>query len=167
MDENGVMIGDGRIAAKTVFWAAGVASSPAAQWLDVEADRAGRIVDNDDLTVGASQNIFAIGDTVNVKGWHGEPVPGLAPAAKQAGLHAARTITREIRGQERPGAFKYDHLGSMATIGRKAAVADFGFIRLHGVVAWWLWGAIHVAFLANMRSRISVSMDWFWAYLTF
>jgi NADH dehydrogenase/putative oxidoreductase len=102
-----------------------------------------------------------------LEGWDGKPVPGLAPAAKQAGTYVARLIRSRLEGRPVPAAFRYRHLGSLATIGRRAAVADFGWLRLSGPIAWWLWGAIHVAFLAGMRNRIAVALDWFWAYLTF
>ena len=112
-------------------------------------------------------NVYAVGDTVNVAAWNGDPVPGLAAAAKQGGQFVARAISARLNEETPPAEFKYQHMGSMATIGRKAAVAEFGWFKLSGAPAWWLWGAVHVAFLANMRSRISVAIDWFWAYLTF
>ncbi|MEM7406986.1 MAG: FAD-dependent oxidoreductase [Pseudomonadota bacterium] len=167
VDDAGVLVGEDRIPARSVFWAAGVASSPAAHWLEADADRAGRIKTAPDLSIPGHSEIYAVGDTAYVEAWHGQPVPGLAPAAKQAGEYAASQLAARIRGGRSDAPFVYRHLGSMATIGRKAAVADFGFMRLSGAPAWWLWGAVHVAFLANMRSRISVTMDWIWAYLTF
>jgi NADH dehydrogenase FAD-containing subunit len=111
--------------------------------------------------------VFAIGDTVLVEAWNGRPVPGLAPAAKQGGGYVARVIQARIGGCTPPGPFVYKHLGSLATIGRKAAVADFGWVQLSGAPACWLWGAVHIAFLVGLRNRISVMWDWFWAYLTF
>jgi NADH dehydrogenase, FAD-containing subunit len=167
IDELGVMVSGRRIAARTVCWAAGVVASPAARWLQAEADNAGRLKVNADLTVPGLPNVFAIGDTALVNAWQGRPVPGLAPAAKQGGGYAARVIRARIEGRRPPGAFAYKHLGSLATIGRKAAVADFGWLRLSGAPAWWLWGAVHIAFLVGLRNRISVMFDWFWAYLTF
>jgi NADH dehydrogenase/putative oxidoreductase len=94
-------------------------------------------------------------------------VPGLAPAAKQGGQYVAAVIRARLQGKRPPAPFRYRHLGSLATIGRKAAVADFGRLRLHGAPAWWLWGVIHVMFLAGMRNRVLVALQWFWAYLTF
>jgi NADH dehydrogenase/putative oxidoreductase len=120
-----------------------------------------------DLSVPGHGNIFAIGDTAYIEAWAGAPVPGLAPAAKQAGQYVAKIISTRLDGAQPSSPFVYQHMGSMATIGRKAAVADFGVVRLRGALAWWLWGAVHGAVLANMRSRISVTMDWIWAYLTF
>ena len=93
-------------------------------------------------------------------------MPGLAPAAKQGGAYAARVIRARLSGGKAPAAFRYRHLGSLATIGRKSAVADFGFIRVRGTLAWWLWGAAHIAFLVGGRNRVTVLVEWVWAYLT-
>jgi NADH dehydrogenase/putative oxidoreductase len=112
-------------------------------------------------------NVFAIEDTALAEAWNGQPVPGLAPAAKQGGAYVARVIKARIAHRRPPGSFAYQHLGSLATIGRKAAVADFGRIQMSGAPAWWLWGAVHLAFLVGLRNRVSVLLDWFWAYLTF
>ncbi|MEO0918975.1 MAG: NAD(P)/FAD-dependent oxidoreductase, partial [Pseudomonadota bacterium] len=141
-----VQIGeDTRIETETVLWAAGVAASPAAKWLGAAADRAGRVEVNDHMRViGADgeplRDVFAIGDTAASSAWDGKPVPGLAPAAKQAGVYVSRVIEAELLDKECPGAFAYKHQGSLATIGRKSAVADFGRFRLSGALAWWLWG---------------------------
>ncbi|MGH8608201.1 MAG: FAD-dependent oxidoreductase, partial [Gammaproteobacteria bacterium] len=144
IDEAGVMVSGRRIAARTVFWAAGVVASPAARWLGAEADKAGRLKVNADLTVPGLPNVFAIGDTASVDAWKGGPVPGLAPAAQQGGVYVARVIRARIEGRGPPGAFAYKHFGSLATIGRKAAVDDFGGLGLSGAPDWWLWGAVHV-----------------------
>ncbi len=167
IDAEGVMVNGQRIASRTVFWAAGVVASPAARWLQAEADRAGRLKVGPDLSVPGLAHVFAIGDTALAEAWNGRPVPGLAPAAKQGGGYVARVIEARIAGRTPPSPFVYKHLGSLATIGRKAAVADFGWVRLSGALAWWLWGAVHIAFLVGLRNRISVMWDWFWAYLTF
>ncbi len=131
-----------------------------------EADRAGRVKVGPDLSVPGRPNIFAIGDTAASNAWNGQPVPGLAPAAKQGGTYVARVIAARLKGRPAPAPFRYRHAGSLATIGRKAAVADFGRLRLTGAMAWWLWGAVHVLFLSGMRNRIGVALEWFWAYLT-
>jgi NADH dehydrogenase/putative oxidoreductase len=112
-------------------------------------------------------DVFVVGDAAHAGAWQGGPVPGLAPAAKQGGDYVAKVIRARLTGRPAPPPFAYRHLGSLATIGRRHAVADFGRIRLRGALAWWFWGAVHVAFLVDLRSRISVVFDWFWAYLTF
>jgi putative oxidoreductase len=167
IDEEGVAISGAKISSRTVLWAAGVTASPAAQWLNAPADRAGRLLVADDLTVPGFPNVYAIGDTVSSKAWRGESVPGLAPAAKQGGIYVARHLRATIEGRRPPPAFRYRHLGSLATIGRKAAVADFGMMRLWGAPAWWLWGIVHVGFMLGVRNRIATLTNWFWAYLKF
>ncbi|MBL8528811.1 MAG: NAD(P)/FAD-dependent oxidoreductase, partial [Burkholderiales bacterium] len=166
IDDDGVIVDGERITARTVLWAAGVVASPAAKWLGAEADNAGRVKVEPDLSVAGLPNVFVIGDTAASNAWNGQPVPGLAPAAKQGGEFVARAIGARVLGQRGPERFVYRHLGSLATIGRKAAVVDFGFVRLRGALAWWFWGAIHVALLVGLRNRFSVMLDWFWAYLT-
>lgn len=167
IDGDGITIGDERIPAKTVIWAAGVIASPAAKWLGAEADRAGRVMVGDDLSVPDHGNVFVIGDTCHSLSWNGNPMPGVAPAAKQCGTYVAKVISAKIRGAKPPKPFRYNHAGNLATIGRKAAVADLGWLKLSGSPAWWFWGAVHVFFLAGMRNRAQVMMEWFWAYLTF
>jgi NADH dehydrogenase FAD-containing subunit/uncharacterized membrane protein YphA (DoxX/SURF4 family) len=166
VDEYGVQINNERIPARTVLWAAGVIASPAAKWLGVASDRAGRVKVAADLAVPERPGVFAIGDTALATSG-GETVPGLAPAAKQGGAFVARCIAAQMAGRRAPAAFRYLHMGSMATIGRKAAIADFGFMKLSGMLAWWLWGAVHVAFLVGARNRLTVLLDWAWAYLTY
>ncbi|HET6756189.1 MAG TPA: FAD-dependent oxidoreductase [Burkholderiales bacterium] len=167
IDDEGVTVSGKRIASRTVLWAAGVVASPAAKWLGVEADNAGRVKVGPDLSIAGLPTVFAIGDTALSAAWNGNSVPGLAPAAKQGGEYVAKVIRAKVSGRKEPAAFQYRHLGSLATIGRKSAVADFGFVRMSGAVAWWLWGAVHVAFLVGLRNRVSVMFDWFWAYLTY
>ncbi len=167
IDDTCVRIGGNRLDCYTVFWAAGVIASPAAKWLDAPQDRAGRVEVGPDLSVAGHENVFAIGDTALSTAWQGNPVPGLAPAAKQAGGYVAKVIRARLEGRKEPGPFQYNHAGSLATIGRRSAVADFGKFQVSGALAWWLWGGVHVIFLAGMRNRISVVVQWFWAYLTF
>ena len=162
-----VVVSTEALPARTVFWAAGVMASPAARWLGVPADRAGRVPVGPDLCVPGCDGVFAIGDTASSRGWRGQPVPGLAPAAKQGGAYVARAIRARLADAPEPGPFRYRHLGSLATIGRQAAVADFGVIRLKGALAWWLWGAVHIGFLVGGRNRVTVMLDWLWAYLTY
>ena len=167
VDQSGALIAGERIPARTVVWAAGVAASPAASWLGADTDSAGRIRVEPDLRVPGQPEIFAIGDTVVSNAWDGRLVPGLAPAAKQGGAYAARVIRAALAGRPAPPPFRYRHLGSLATIGRQAAVAEFGQLRIHGAFAWWLWGAAHIAFLVGTRNRLTVLVEWLWAYLTY
>jgi NADH dehydrogenase FAD-containing subunit len=163
---SGVMVGEIAIPSRTVVWAAGVAASPAARWLGAEKDRLGRVIVGPDLSVPGHPEIFVTGDTAHVPLPDGSTVPGLAPAAKQMGAYAARAIRARIAGKPAPP-FRYRHLGSLATIGRSAAVADFGRFKLKGRLAWLLWGIIHVGFLNTYRSRTLVALQWIWAYITY
>ena len=153
--------------ARTVLWAAGVQASPAAAWLGAQQDKAGRAAVGPDLSVDASGVVFAIGDVAASLAWNGQPVPGLAPAAKQGGTYVARVIRRRIEGRPAPKPFRYRHAGSIATIGRQAPVADLHGLKVRGAVAWWLWGVAHILFLAGGRNRSAVLLDWVWAYLTY
>jgi len=167
-DAEGAVVGGERIAAGTIVWAAGVAASPAANWLGADGDRAGRVHVAPDLTLPGYKEIFVVGDTAHVEDGSGKPVPGIAPAAKQQGAYAAAAIRARLAGKaETLPPFRYRHLGNLATIGRKSAVADFGFVRFSGRFAWLLWGLVHICFLIGFRNRIAVALDWFWAYLTF
>jgi NADH dehydrogenase len=166
-DEHGIVYGGERLAARTIVWGAGVQASPAAKWLGADKDRAGRVLVEKDLTVKGQPDIFVVGDTAAVLDDKGQPVPGIAPAAKQMGDHAARIIAARLAGSEPPGQFRYRHAGSLATIGRSAAIADFGWLKVTGWLAWWLWGIAHIYFLIDFRSRFIVAMQWFWSYLTF
>ena len=151
IDDRGVGVDAERIEARTILWAAGVAASPAAMWLKAPSDRAGRIVAGEDLRVPGTSNVFAVGDTVASNAWNGQLVPGLAPAAKQQGAYVAKQIRALINGRAPLPAFRYRHFGSLATIGRKAAVADFGVFKLWGAPAWWLWGIVHIGFMLGVR----------------
>jgi len=160
----GVVYGGKTLEAKTIIWAAGVRASPAAEWLGAPADRAGRLQVQPDLTVPGHPEIFAIGDTVTIAAWNGEPVPGIAPAAKQEGRYVAETIKARLAGRKL-GPFHYKHAGSLAQIGRRLAVIDFGSIKLRGAIAWWIWGIAHIYFLIGLRHRLSVALSWLWIYL--
>lgn len=162
-----VIVGEERIAAATVVWAAGVKASPAATWLGVPADRVGRTMVNADFSVPGYPDVFVIGDTASLKDAVGRVVPGVAPAAKQAGFYVASVIGSRVCGNAAPPPFRYRDMGNLATIGRRAAVADFGWISLRGPIAWWLWGIIHIFFLIDFRSRITVSINWLWSFLTY
>ncbi len=166
-DTEGVTIGDDRLAAATIIWGAGVAASSAATWLGTEKDRVGRVMVGPDLTVPSHPEIFCIGDTAHVAGSDGKPLPGLAPVAKQQGAHVARVLRARLAGKPAPKPFRYRDYGTMATIGRRAAVADFGWLKLDGTLAWLLWGLVHVSFLIGFRNRLIVMLDWVWSYITF
>jgi NADH dehydrogenase len=166
-DGNGITYGGERLAARTIVWAAGVQASPAAKWLGADKDRAGRVVVAKDLSVPGHPDIFVIGDTASVMDNKGQPVPGIAPAAKQMGAYAGRLIAARIAGKPEMKPFRYRHAGSLATIGRSAAIADFGWFKVKGWLAWWLWGIAHIYFLIDFRSRFIVAMQWFWSYLTY
>ncbi len=162
-----VQVGEELIPAYTAIWAAGVQASPAASWLDAEADRVGKVHVEPDLRVAGTENVFAIGDTACCPGPNGHPLPGVAPVAKQQGKHVAATIKAALKGRKTPGAFRYKDYGNLATIGRRAAVIDFGRFRLSGFPAWVLWSVAHIWFLVGFRSRITVGFSWVWNYLTF
>lgn len=159
----GVVYGDRKLAAATIIWAAGVQASPAAQWLGVAADRAGRVVVEPDLTIPSHPEIFVIGDTAAVSDPEGKPVPGIAPAAKQQDRYVAETIRGRLRN-EQALPFRYKHDGSLATIGKRLAVIDFGRIKLRGAIAWWIWGLAHIYFLIGVRNRLSVALNWLWIH---
>jgi len=166
-DADGVEVGGERIGARTILWAAGVAAPPAAKWLDTPADRAGRVVVREDLSVPGYPEIFAVGDICSSQSWDGKQAPSVAPAAKQMGAYAASVIRARIERAAPPPPFTYRHQGSLATIGRNNAVADLGWITLTGWSAWLVWSVAHIFFLIGFRSRIVVALDWLWAYVTF
>lgn len=161
----GIVLGDQPLPARTVIWAAGVQASPAAAWLGAKADRAGRVIVSDRLALPDDPQIFVLGDTAHVEN-DGQPVPGVAPAAKQQGKHAARQIRARLQGKPPSGPFRYRHMGNLATIGRNAAVIDFGRFQMKGRLAWWVWGLAHIYFLIGARSRLMVSLSWLWSFLS-
>jgi NADH:ubiquinone reductase (H+-translocating) len=161
---SGVSIGPEELPAATVIWAAGVRASPAGSWLGAPIDRAGRVEVEPDLTVPGHPEIFVIGDTASVMDQDGKPVPGIAPAAKQQGRHVAATIKRRLAGDKAPRPFAYSHAGSLATVGKRVAIIDFGRVKLKGWLAWWLWGLAHIYFLIGVRNRLSVALSWLWIH---
>ena len=163
---DGVQFGDTKLPAKVILWAAGVRASSAADWLGLPADNANRIRIEPDLTVPGHADIFAIGDTTTISAWHGKPVPGIAPAAKQQGLHVAATIKQRLRGELQPRPFRYSHSGNLATIGKRSAVIDFGWLKVRGWIAWWIWGLAHIYFLIGVRNRLAVALSWLWKYVS-
>lgn len=165
-DSGGVMLGEERIMASTVIWAAGVAASPAAAWLGVEPGRGGRVAVEADLSLPRYPEIFIVGDTALVKGPGGAPLPGVAPVAKQQGRAAAEAVMARIAGRPAPP-FRYRNAGNLATIGRREAVVDLGWLRLSGRLAWLIWSVAHIYFLIGFRNRLMVALDWLWSYLTY
>jgi NADH dehydrogenase len=166
IDAGGVHIGDAALAARTVLWAAGVAASPLAGGLGVALDRAGRVPVAPDLSVPGLGNVFVAGDLASVLRADGRPVPGVAPAAKQMGGHVARVIRARLAGEPAP-AFVYRDYGNLATIGRMAAVVEYGRLRLTGVIAWWFWLTVHLFFLIGFRNRLVVLIEWAWSYFSY
>ncbi|MFO0952311.1 MAG: NAD(P)/FAD-dependent oxidoreductase [Isosphaeraceae bacterium] len=165
IDEGGVCLGDLRIEARTVLWAAGVAASPLSRSLGVPLDRAGKVMVNSDLTLPGSDRVFVIGDLAHLD-QDGSPVPGVAPAAMQMGAAAVRNVLATIEGRPREP-FRYRDKGSLATIGRASGVADFGRIKLSGRLAWLAWVFIHRFFLIGFRNRMLVLTQWAWSYFTY
>jgi NADH:quinone reductase (non-electrogenic) len=166
VDPRGVQIGEERVAARTVLWAAGVAGAPLARTLGVPLDGAGRVVVNADLTVPGHEEIYVVGDLAAARKKNGAPIPGVAPAAIQQGRHAAKNLVATLRGRPRTP-FVYFDKGVMATVGRGRAVAGFWRIRMSGVLAWAAWLFIHIWFLVDFRNRAAVMFQWLWHYLTF
>ncbi len=164
VDATGVTLGGERIEARTVVWAAGVQASPLGRSLGAPVDRAGRVRVSPDLSLPGAPNVFVAGDLACLE-QDGRPIPGVAPAAIQEGKHAARNVAALVSGgATRP--FRYRDKGSLATIGRAAAVADFGRVRLGGWIAWMAWLTIHIFFLIGFRNRLLVILQWAWAYVT-
>lgn len=163
-DAGGVVLGEERIAAATILWAAGVQASPAAKWLGADSDKAGRMMVSADLTLPGHPEIFVIGDTAKVATG---ALPGIAAVAKQQGQYVARVLKARLNGDTTAKPFRYLDVGNWATVGRKAALIDLGWMRLSGFVAWLLWSFAHIYFLIGFRNRIVVAIDWALAYLTF
>ena len=166
MESGAVWLGEERIAAGTVLWAAGVEPSPLARSLGVPLDRAGRAIVNADLTIPGHPEVFVIGDLAACRDAAGRLLPGLAPVAIQQGEYAARAVMRSVRGEAR-APFRYRDKGTMATIGRNAAVVDLGRLRFSGYPAWLVWCFIHILWLIGFRNRFLVMIEWAWAYLRF
>jgi len=163
---DGVMVEGRKIPAAVTLWAAGVRASPAAAWLDAPTDQANRVRVEPNLSAPGHENVFVIGDTATIDAWQGRPVPGIAPAAKQQGRYVAHVITRRLRGGDASQPFRYRHAGSLATIGKRSAIIDLGWISVRGWIAWWLWGLTHIYFLIGVRNRLSVALSWLWIYAT-
>jgi len=167
IDAHGVTAKGGRLEAANIIWCAGVEASPVGRWLDAPVARGGRVQVAPDLSVPGHPEIFVIGDAAFVIGPRGEPLPGLAPVAKQQGSYVGKLIARRLRGNPLPPPFRYRDQGAFATIGRHSAIADFGWVRLTGFVAWVIWGIVHILFLIGFRRRASVFLNWVWAWVTY
>ncbi|MGA7462700.1 MAG: FAD-dependent oxidoreductase, partial [Candidatus Korobacteraceae bacterium] len=161
-----VRVGNDMISAEVVLWAAGVSASPLGRALGVPVDRAGRVLVEPDLSIPGHREVFVIGDLASMKDKHGRPLPGVAPVAMQQGKCVGRQIAADLAGEPRE-TFHYLDRGSLATIGRAAAIAQFGKIHLSGLIAWLSWLFIHVFFLIGFRNRLIVMFQWFWSYLTY
>jgi NADH dehydrogenase len=165
IDKRGICVGDGRIDARTVLWAAGVAASELGASLGAPLDKSGRVIVNPDLTISDRPEIYVIGDLAHFE-QDEMLVPGVAPAAIQEGRHAAANIRRAIEGKILEP-FRYVDRGSMATLGRRSAVGVLGGVRLSGLVAWFAWLFIHIMFLIGFRNRLVVMFEWSKSYFTF
>lgn len=165
VEPDGVWVGDARITTRTVFWAAGNEASRVGRSLGSRHDRAGRVEVEPDLSVPGRAEIFVIGDLAVVK-QDGKQVPGVAPAAMQMGALAARNIRHDLRGEPRVS-FRYRNKGDLATIGRHKAIADFGRFHVTGRLAWWFWLFVHIMYLVGFRNRLSVLLQWAYAYFTY
>jgi len=165
VERDGVCIGDEKIRARTTFWAAGNKASPLGAFLDAPLDRVGRVHVNPDLSVQGHPEIFAVGDLAVIV-QDGRMVPGVCPAANQEGATAAKNIVRDLRRQPRKN-FRYFNKGDLATIGRSRAIADFGKVRFSGRLAWFLWLFVHIMYLVGFRNRLSVLLQWSYAYFTY
>jgi NADH dehydrogenase FAD-containing subunit len=161
----GVMVGDERIASRTVIWTAGVKPSPAAKWLGVAADKAGRVMVGSDCSVPDREGVFVVGDTADFKE-NGRQLPGVAQVAMQQGKYVARVIAARVEGYRAPGPFRYFDKGNMAVVGRNFAILEAGHLRMAGFFAWLAWALIHIMFLASFGNRLQVVTVWVWTYLS-
>ena len=167
ISENLVLTNNETIEAETIIWCAGVNASPLGSWLNVKTDKVGRVFVNEDLSISTYSNIFVIGDASHVKDKNGNPLPGLAPVAKQEGNFVAEIIKKNIINDKNKKKFYYKNRGYLATIGRSEAIVDFGWFTLKGKIGWIFWSFIHIYFLIGFRNRLIVFMNWVWSYLTF
>jgi len=167
ISENLVKTNAETIEAETIIWCAGVQASPLRSWLNIKTDEKGRVFVKDDLSIPTYSNIFAIGDVSHVKDKIGNPLPGLAPVAKQQGEFVAKVIKKNILNDKSRNTFYYKNQGYLATIGRSKAIVDFKWFTLKGRIGWIFWSFIHIYFLIGFRNRLMVFINWVWSYLTF
>ena len=159
--------GSYRIGSRTVLWAAGTEATPVARWLGIKPSRHGLVEVQSDCSLPGHPEIFVLGDAAFYADPSGRPLPGLGSVAKQQGKHVGRVIAARLAGRPAPRPFRYHDLGQLAVIGRSAAVADFGRVRLTGFVAWVVWSAVHLLLLVSARNRVVVYVNWAWAWLTY
>ena len=167
IEKRGVTVAGRRIEAGTVIWGAGIKASPAAQWLGLKADRAGRIPVQADLSVAGLNGVYILGDTALTSGDDGAPLPALAQVAAQQGTHLGRALRKNFEDGRALPPFKFRNRGNTAIVGRHAAVFDFGWMQLKGRFAWFLWALIHVYLLVGFDNRVRVTLQWIWLYLTY
>ena len=167
VNETGILTAGRTIPARNVFWCAGTEATPAARWIGAAPGRHGLIKINPDCSIPGFEDVFAIGDVAQTAGPDGKPLPALAPVAKQQGRYVARVIRARIAGKRPPGPFRYRDYGQLAVLGRSAAVADFGRLRLKGFLAWVIWSAVHLLLLLGARNKMVVYLNWVWAWITY
>jgi NADH dehydrogenase FAD-containing subunit len=165
IDADGIVVAGERIFSKTVIWTAGVAPSPAGKWLGVETDRAGRVRIQNDLSIAGHPEIFVVGDTASLD-QDGKPLPGVAQVALQQGRYAGKLIHGRLANHSTPSPFSYFDKGSLAVVGKGFAVLETGKIQSSGILAWFVWAAVHLQFLADSSLRLGVFLQWVWTYLT-
>ena len=167
LDGEGVVTAGERIRTANIFWCAGVAPTPMADWLGAQAGKRGAVRVGPDCSVPGRAEVFAIGDVAEFEGAEGKPLPGVAPVAQQQGKYVAKVIAARIAGRPAPPTFRYKDQGSLAIIGRASAVADLPFARLTGRPAWLLWSGVHLVLLNGLHNRVLVYIQWLWAWLSY
>jgi NADH dehydrogenase FAD-containing subunit len=167
VDATGVIAKGERIEAFSVIWSAGVQATPVGRWLGRQTARNGSVPVAPDLSLPGRPEVFVLGDAALARGPDGSPLPGLAAVAEQEGRYVGRLIAARVQGRPEPGPFVYRNRGTLATIGRSAAVADLGAVQLTGLLAWLLWGLVHIYLLIGFRNRLAVFLDWCWSWLTY
>ena len=167
VDRDGVMAGGERIPAANVLWAAGTAATPVADWIGAEKGKGDAVKIGTDCSVPGHPDVYAIGDCTIMEGPDGKRLPGVAPVAKQQGAYVATVLMARLTGQQAPPPFKYADQGQLAMVGRSAAIADLGRVKMTGVLGWLLWSIIHLYFLIGAKNRVAVYLSWVWAWLTY
>ena len=167
VDRDGVMAGGERIPAANVLWAAGTAATPVADWIGAEKGKGDAVRIGPDCSVAGHPDIYAIGDCTYLEGADGKRLPGVAPVAKQQGAYVAKVLMARLIGVPPPPPFSYDDQGQLAMVGRSAAIADLGRVKMTGVIGWLLWSIVHLYFLIGAKNRVAVYFSWVWAWLTY